>query len=255
MRTTTIAALAAAFTLLFLVPESATAQEIQLEKATRGFCGGTSGGGGSRCKSTQYWIRVQNLGYDKRVVVQYSRGFSWADAPATYERTLPNGDELWFTSLNPFQGGREFVLRLEVGDDVFYDSNGGGNYNLDQGTQLGPDNHVSFEPFFSTCGACDPGFDLSGNLLPVQGTVWLRDLAFAKNVTVIYSRDNWQTWAEQTAVYRSGPSVSGIESWGFSIDWEDAESIVFVVRYQVAGSEHWDNDYGRDYRLERPTRD
>ena len=54
------------------------------------------------------------------------------------------------------------------------------------------------------------------------------------------------------ADWLSGPTAGGIERFRFEIDWADSDEIVFAVSYESGGQTVWDNNFGRDYWLERP---
>ncbi|KAI8817819.1 putative phosphatase regulatory subunit-domain-containing protein [Fimicolochytrium jonesii] len=95
----------------------------------------------------------------------------------------------------------------------------------------------------------------------LSGEVLVRNYAFQKCVTIHYSIDNWRTSADvdatfATAVSFSTPGFVGVDRFRFMLDLGrefgpktlDA-TVAFAVRYEVAGSTEWDNNYGRNYTI------
>ncbi|XP_056108393.1 protein phosphatase 1, regulatory subunit 3Db [Rhinichthys klamathensis goyatoka] len=94
--------------------------------------------------------------------------------------------------------------------------------------------------------------------LGIIGTVQVLNLAYEKEVTVIYSFTDWKSRAESKAswistVHRDG---SDPESDVFRFHLPVPPFIMtpgavlqFAIRFRVTGSEYWDNNAGCDYKL------
>ncbi|KAF8914492.1 putative phosphatase regulatory subunit-domain-containing protein [Mucidula mucida] len=108
--------------------------------------------------------------------------------------------------------------------------------------------------------------------LTLQGTLLVKNVAYAKDVSVRFTLDDWRTTSEVAARYTASLSslplatssvftgeVSAGSSWDrftFSIKLEDyssslaARTLYFAARYAAAGGEWWDNNMGHDYRVQ-----
>ena len=79
-----------------------------------------------------------------------------------------------------------------------------------------------------------------------RGAVEVKNISYHKEVYVVYSGDDGQTWTWLAASY-SGPTIGGYESWTFSTGghygFED-ENVIFYLQYNVAGQTYYNNqDY------------
>ena len=86
----------------------------------------------------------------------------------------------------------------------------------------------------------------------LHGTAWATNAGYWKNVTVKYSFNRWQNTYEYDAQHRCHSNdFRNIDQFEFNIDIpQDVDRIDFVLRYQVNGQEHWDNNEGKNYTLE-----
>ncbi len=86
----------------------------------------------------------------------------------------------------------------------------------------------------------------------LYGTVWVTNAGYWKNVTVKYSFNRWLNTYEYEAQHRCHSNdFRNIDQFEFSIDIpQDVDRIDFVLRYNVNGQEHWDNNEGKNYTLE-----
>ena len=82
------------------------------------------------------------------------------------------------------------------------------------------------------------------------GEVLVRDLAWNKAVTVVWSNDGWATIHELPAGFIHTPLAQEMEVWQFSaaLDPGDGE-IAFAVRYETDGQVWWDNNGELDYAV------
>ncbi|CAF1033603.1 unnamed protein product [Adineta ricciae] len=86
----------------------------------------------------------------------------------------------------------------------------------------------------------------------LHGTAWVTNAGYWKNVTVKYSFNRWLNTYEYDAQHRCHSNdFRNIDQFEFNIDIpQDVDRIDFVLRYQVNGQEHWDNNEGKNYTLE-----
>ncbi len=86
----------------------------------------------------------------------------------------------------------------------------------------------------------------------LHGTTWVTNAGYWKNVTVKYSFNRWVNTYEYEAQHRCHSNdFRNIDQFEFKIDIpRDVDRIDFVVRYNVNGQEHWDNNRGNNYTIE-----
>ena len=200
-------------------------------------------------------IRVKNLAFEKQVAIHHmSYDGTWVDIPAEFTRSLANGDEIWsatYTSRNDL--GTAFCIKYTANGNTYWDNNNGANYNLElNGGALLPEG-TNVKGWFSSLYTSS----FNGNIL-------VRNLAYTKDVTVVYSTDNWATTKTVKASYVGprfywgyasvdSPNALGIEYWTFSATLENAKQISYCISYTVNGVTYWDNNFGGNYTLTVPT--
>ncbi|OCT60233.1 protein phosphatase 1 regulatory subunit 3D [Xenopus laevis] len=86
----------------------------------------------------------------------------------------------------------------------------------------------------------------------ISGTVWVVNLAFEKCVSVRYTFTNWKNYYEAKAAWQNSAENSGLDVFTFAIPIPPflqhiCSVIQFVIRYQVAEKEYWDNNQGKNY--------
>lgn len=84
------------------------------------------------------------------------------------------------------------------------------------------------------------------------GDIEVENIAYNKQVSVVYSLKGTNVWYEAPAHYVSH-SEGNYEVWRFGITFEDdiwAKGIQFAIKYTVNGTTYWDNNGGAgvDYR-------
>ncbi len=209
-------------------------------------------------QDTQYTVLVKNLAYDKQVVI-HGRDLSgaWVDLSATYAGPADNGYEVWKASRTyanypsgPAETTRdlEFVVRYTVNGQTYWDNNNGQNYVLgkNDGSLVIGANVLVASSYLDNSGHFSLGVDV-------------RNLAYGKDVAVVYSKDGGQTWQEAALTYNysyvygyahlSSPNVHNIERWTAFISGNLTQTIRFAVRYTVNGQTYWDNNFGHDYTV------
>ena len=97
--------------------------------------------------------------------------------------------------------------------------------------------------------------DIVFSTFAIAGTVKVRDLAFAKDVRVRYTLNEWRTYQDIWADYVPYSSDGKTDRFQFRIIVPQdcaivGETVEFAIRYRVAGKEFWDNNSRRNYRIE-----
>lgn len=88
----------------------------------------------------------------------------------------------------------------------------------------------------------------------MTGTVKVKNIAFAKEVTARYTVDGWKSYRDVWADYVPKSSDGETDRFQFRIsippDVEIGRKLEFAIRYRVAGKEYWDNNFHRNYCAE-----
>lgn len=88
----------------------------------------------------------------------------------------------------------------------------------------------------------------------MTGTVKVKNIAFAKEVTARYTVDGWKSYRDVWADYVPKSSDGQTDRFQFRIsipqDLEVGGKLEFAIRYCTAGEEYWDNNFNRNYSAE-----
>jgi hypothetical protein len=98
---------------------------------------------------------------------------------------------------------------------------------------------------------------LSPDKETLVGTVAVQNLSFQKLVIARFTLDHWKTTSEVVAEYNNDlqQSSDGCDKFNFHIKLSDSANIesktmLLCVRYNVNGTDHWDNNDDRNYQID-----
>lgn len=227
--------------------------------------------GHSRCRGqclppygvARGFVEVKNLAYQKNVFMHYGLRHpagAWRDVPATYVGPTRPGYEVWrFETPEHAYSPRlsadfDFALRYEVAGSTFWDNNHRANYRVSTGARtLGPKLALGASPVALSEAQT---FEVDGKMR-FTGQVVVRDLAYHKQVRVVFTTDDWASVHETYASY-ARPVSAGLgpaqntEVWAFDTVLPNVADLEFAVQYRVEGRSHWDNNFRRNYRMSVP---
>ncbi len=213
----------------------------------------------------EFTVRVENLAYDKSVEVHYKTGDApWMDLELGYHETLATGSELWIGGVSVLSyasvdssADTQFAVKYTVDGTTHWDSNNGADYWLSAGVKPGAGSHPPFvlgssrhiKTEYASLDPRDSGLVLSGEVV-------VRNIAYDKHVTLVYTTDDWAT--VHTAPFGYDSTLSGgDESWTIDATVWDPEgpdtepgTIEFAIAYDVAGVTYWDNNDSVNYSLD-----
>jgi hypothetical protein len=201
----------------------------------------------SSCGQLVGQVEVKNLAYTKQVALVYSFGDGvWREAAAGYAGPAAGGAETWAFSVTATYGATvRFALRYRVAGQEYWDNNGGADYRIG-GTA----------PAFLLGSAAvkldRAHYDSSRLGYYVSGTVVVKNLAYAKEVKVVYSFDDWASAQEAFASYEGEVANSGgaAERWSWVLPVPPpGNAIRFAIAYTVNGVTYWDNNLGQNHTL------
>lgn len=215
---------------------------------------------GMSVQQPRFDVVVANLAYAKQVYVHLKKADGrWVDVPLAFNRAADNGREVWSgTYTNSDQNGLtfqtwdpEFSIKYVVNGQTYWDNNGGKNYVIgrDTGNFLKGVNvlHADWQPTVSAYGT------------QFHGSVTVRNVAYTKQVRVVYSTDGWKTSKTAWATFNphlwagayssaSNPNSYGFEEWSFTLDVGTASQVEYAIAYNANGLTVWDNNFGRNYK-------
>lgn len=87
------------------------------------------------------------------------------------------------------------------------------------------------------------------------GFVRVLNIAFEKSVSVRYTLNNWRTFMDILALYVPQSSDGVTDRFSFKLIvptfLDNGGTLQFAIKYSVEGEEHWDNNYGKNYKVKR----
>lgn len=88
----------------------------------------------------------------------------------------------------------------------------------------------------------------------VTGIIRVTNLCYAKEVKIRLTLDSWTSfrdvWADHLASNDDGKTEQFSFRFTVPVDFEVDLGIEFAIRYRVAEQEFWDNNFGKNYRVQ-----
>jgi hypothetical protein len=211
--------------------------------------------------SVDGYIEVENLGYNKTIVCHYNEESSstWYDVQAEYVGPSTGNKEIWHfeTDGTTFVGRWEdveftFAIKYTVNGNVYWDNNDGSDYNVSYGI------YSTFPSIVLGASALKlemASFVPYAGAFYLHGLITLKDLAYNKDVKILFTQDNWNTSKEVSASYGGqhtgwGGMDVGYQDWVFNTTFPSIDNVQFAISYTANGVTYWDNNLGNDYELE-----
>ncbi len=205
-------------------------------------------GTGSHTWSATYKIRVDNIAYDKEVGIwgRNAGTGDWEFAAATNQESVSGNKEIWSVTNSTVVD--LFTVRYTVNGVTHWDNNNSNNYAL--------------EAYSSTRMIGVPNVIFGGGRIDTTAdtaeiTIGVKNLAYHKVVGIVYTLDDWATNDVVNATYSHGnlpdshPGQPEAETWQLSVPLVGASRIEFAIFYEVDGNTYWNNNYQRNFALER----
>ncbi|WP_150050761.1 endonuclease/exonuclease/phosphatase family protein [Methylomonas rhizoryzae] len=211
----------------------------------------------SRSKQAQYqvlqfWLVVENRGYDKQVEVYWAgRDGVWQTLSAAYQARRGDGREYWLARVSisnrsglALPGAVNFALRLRYDGGEIWDNNGGWNYHAPARSGVALAAGLAVQNL-----AIKQRLEAGQHYLQIK--VATRPAQAADKVVIHWSDDNWRT-SRQTACRRNRRAKQhSAQIWTARLPVEQAFALEYCLCYRSKLGEVWDNNHGKNYRLSR----
>jgi len=227
----------------------------------------------SYIREKSFYVEVANLSPTKQVIVHHKMtDGTWKDFPLSYVKQGENNAEIWGWDINYGVGtpaaanfataafDDQFVIKYIVNGQTFWDNNGNKNYNISSplmtdGMFLQNGLNINADTYHSTF--------TNGTSNNVQIFADVRNLNFNKVITLVYTTDNWATvkyapfnYLQQYAYGGSNlnffPTAKAFEKWSATLTTPaGVTNIKYAISYKVNGQVFWDNNFTRNYSINR----
>lgn len=197
----------------------------------------------------------QTVGF---MTINYAYDYSnWQDVKAKFiGRT--DGKQLWYFETDKkevypykyFNYKCELAVKYEADNQISWDNNHGQNYFLQHksvGSEYIDRPYILAGTKVKAVNISDYYKNKEKEDIYLRGKIVLENLAYDKEVEVIYSCDNWQTRQRVEARYVSGYE-NNLEEWSFKLPNIKAGATVnYIVLYRANGETYWDSSFAKSY--------
>ena len=212
--------------------------------------GSSPSGTGSFNYFSNFTVMVENLAFNKQVNIfgHDLETDGWAPFPCGFAKSLPGNIETWAARVNESRID-QFVVQYQVPENTYWDNNFGHNYILDTQAAEGTDG-VGTAVLNPEVSAVEFNLDAAGTL---SVDVLVKNIAFAKQVGVVYTTNNWQTFQNAFGVFQRGfppastPAQINAELWNVKAFVGAGQKGQFAVFYNVSDQTFWDNNFSLNY--------
>ena len=217
------------------------------------------------CESIQlreYLVEVTNLAYSKTVAVhQQLNDGQWEDVYLAYSFTTSTGTEIWkgtsrksvrtFISPSPNAYGEKLAAKYVVNGQTYWDSNSNSNYTIVNSNRQDYSSFLYLNQDFNIFQS-EATLYTYNDLSYLTVAADIRNIAFAKEVKVIYTTNNWATTNTRLLVFSTNDNnnaTTAFERWTTSFSIPKTNKVVYALSYKVNGQTYWDNNFGANYTL------
>ena len=214
----------------------------------------------------EYIVEIANIDYHKNVVVhQELANGQWEDIPLVYSNTTDTGTEIWKTiTVKTIYGnnptpttayGEMIAVKYEVNGQTYWDNNYGDNYFIANYNRHANSTFLFLNEDYAIAQS-NASFYSYANTSFVSVIADVKNIAFAKEVKIVYSTDNWATTNEYYLSFDASNYIvndsTNYERWSASFSVPLATSISYALSYKVDGVTYWDNNFGENYTMIYP---
>jgi Carbohydrate/starch-binding module (family 21) len=244
----------------------ATGQNVKLIQAKDSRTISCSRGGCKTVQTRQYIVEVVNLDFNKVVTIhQQLNNGQWEDVSLTYSFTTTTGTEIWkgvsikdlslFTYPAPSLFGERLSAKYAVKGQIYWDNNSSSDYVIINSNRQDNSSSMYLHNDFNimdTTPYNEPSLVSDTTLSYLSIAADIRNIAFAKEVNVVYTTNNWATSQTKSLLfnsYESNNATRDFERWTASFAIPKTTSVTYALCYTVNGQTYWDNNFGKNYMI------
>jgi hypothetical protein len=196
-------------------------------------------------------VKVQNIGYEKRVILHGLEGSQWRDYVLPWNGWYGDYDVFATPNARDTPLVSRFAISYTVNGRTYWDNNFAADYRP---TILG-------SVVGGSIALRSASLAQSGGGGQVSGELYVDNLSYQKLVGVRISTDGGSVWSDVNATY-SGVATEGTyttvgvvaERWAFltpvfPTSWPGNVRIAAFYHDLQHGASYWDNNFGRNYTL------
>ncbi len=208
----------------------------------------------------RFVVKVKNLAFKKEVAIHHATyNGNWIDIPLTYQQSINNDEEIWVGEVAPDTEiySDEFAVKYNVNGQTYWDNNNGTNYSMlvNMGAYLASEIEVFVDSFYTR---------FTGSYFAINVDA-RRNYGSAGAVEVVYTTDDWVTTKRASLSYQryfrvgyahyiQSPNQFDIDKWETSVQVDPSvNSIEYAIVYKTGGEEYWDNNFGKNYVINKIT--
>jgi Carbohydrate/starch-binding module (family 21) len=245
----------------------AVGQNVKLIEAKDERTPSCSRGGCRSVQTRNYVVEVANLALNKVVAVhqQLSNG-QWEDINLYYSFTTTTGTEIWKgTDLKDYSNatpptqnffGEKLAVKYVVNGQTYWDNNNSADYTIVNSNRQANSSFLylnnEFNVFNAALNSGSTALFDNGVSSFVNVAADVRNLAFAKEVKIVYTTNNWATTQTKSLVfnaYESNNTTTEFERWTANFSLPKTAKVTYALSYTVNGQTYWDNNFGKNYTL------
>jgi hypothetical protein len=244
----------------------ALSQNVKLIEAKDSRTPTCSRGGCNSVQTREYIVEVANLASNKTVLAhqQLSNGL-WEDVNLSYSFTTSTGTEIWtgtstknslfFNAPAQNQFGEKLAIKYVANEQTYWDNNNGLDHYISNSNRADNSTFLYLNDEFNILSTlCRNGLpmqnDETNTYLNIAADV--RNIAYAKEVKIVYTVNNWTTSATKSLTYNSYESNNAnpnFERWTVAFAIPKTTKVMYALSYTVNGVTYWDNNFGKNYTL------
>ncbi len=241
-------------------------QNVKLIKAKDSRAISCSRGGCKTVQTREYIVEVTNLDFNKIVAIhQQLNNGQWEDINLTYSFTTNTGTEIWkgmiikdlsiFTYPAPSLFGEKFTVKYVANKQTYWDNNNNSDYTIVNTNRQDSSSFIYLQNDFNIAAAApynEPSLVSDTTLSYVSIAADVRNIAFVKEVNIVYTTNNWATSQTKSLLfnsYESNHTTNDFERWTASFSIPKTTKVIYALSYKVNGQTYWDNNFGKNYTL------
>jgi hypothetical protein len=244
----------------------ATGEKVKLIKAKDFRTISCSKGGCQSVQWREYTVEVANIAVNKVVAIhqQLNTG-QWEDINLNYAFTTTTGTEIWkaiavkngiyFTTPTASLFGEKLAVKYLANNQTYWDNNKGNDYTIVNSNRQDNSSFLYLNVDYPICATApqhNPSLVSDAALSYVSIAADVKNIAFNKEVKVVYTTNNWATTQTKSLTFNAAENnnaTQDFERWTTSFAIPKTSSVTYALCYTINGQTYWDNNFGKNYTI------